>query len=98
MLDGTLDLLSPDLLGLDLGIHKIPDVVEEDAWAGVGTLVEVLVFLPDDGHAGGQDVVLDSYHPHAQVCVNMPKQLNMTCLVQQFIAISSIQQFWMELT
>ena len=78
MLDGTLDLLGPDILKLDLGIHKIPDVVEEDTRIGVGTLVEVLVVLPDDGHAGGQDVVLDSYHPHAQVSVNMPKQLHMT--------------------
>ena len=78
MLDGTLDLLSPDLLRLDIGIHKIPDVVEEDAGTGVGTLVEVLVFFPDDGHAGGQDIVLDGYHPHAQVSVNMPKQFKMT--------------------
>ena len=84
MLDRTLDLLSPDILGLDLGIHKIPDVVEEDAGTGVGTLVEVLVFFPDDGHAGGQDIVLDGYDPHAQVSVNMPKQLTIThdiCLV-----------------
>ena len=78
VLDRTLDLLGPDLLRLDLGIHKIPDVVEEDAGAGVGTLVEVLVVLPDDGHAGGQDIVLDGYHPHAQVSVNMPKQFKMT--------------------
>ena len=75
VLDGTLDLLGPDILRLDLGIHKFPDVVEEDAGTGVGTLVEVLVVLPDDGHAGGQDVVLDRYHPHAQVGMNMPKQL-----------------------
>ena len=78
VLDRTLDLLSPDLLRLDLGIHKIPDVVEEDAGIGAGTLVEVLVVLPDDGHAGGQHVVLDSYHPHAQVGMNMPKQFHMT--------------------
>ena len=78
VLDGTLDLLSPDILKLDLGIHKIPDVVEEDARIGVGTLVKVLVFLPDDGHAGGQDVVPDSYHPHAQVGMNMSKQFHMT--------------------
>ena len=70
MLYGTFELLNPHLLCLHTGVHQLRDVVDEYARTDKVVLLHLLV--PEDRHAGGQDVVLNGEHPHAQVSVNMP--------------------------